>query len=169
MKAILRVRGGSTVCILGSLASDNAITRDRLYVRRLIRHKSFLMNKIMQYSVLIRSMLTTARLEAFRVSADTEDASIYWSAMDAREEKRWFRTIVLLTVTVTLLLALLIPHPQTHHGTVLATILLLPLFLFGIIERQTASWLPGSLEEPSARPLTCRPSLFQRPPPPLFA
>ena len=88
--------------------------------------------------------------------------------MHARQEKRWFRTIVLLTVTVTLLLALLIPQPQNHHGTE-ATILLLPLFLFGIIEIQTASWLPGSLEEPSARPLTCRPSLFQRPPPPLFA
>jgi hypothetical protein len=91
------------------------------------------------------------------------------SAMHARQEKRWFRTLVLLTVTVTLLLALLIPQPQNHHGTALATILLLPLFLFGIIEIQTASWLPGSLEEPSARPLTCRPSLFQRPPPPLFA
>src|SRR3982074_3977638 len=89
--------------------------------------------------------------------------------MHTRQEKRWFRTIVLLTVTVTLLLALLIPQPQNHHGTALATILLLPLFLFGIIEIQTASWLPGSLEEPSARPLTCRPSLFQRPPPPLFA
>ena len=88
------------------------------------------------------------------------------SAMPARQEKRWFRTIVLLTVTVTLLLALLIPQPQNHYGTALATILLLPLFLFGIIEIQTASWLPGSLEEPSARPLTCRPSLFQRPPPP---
>ena len=91
------------------------------------------------------------------------------SAMHAREEKRWFRTIVLLTVAVTLLLALLIPQPQNHHATVLATIVLLPLFLFGVIETQTASRLHGSLEEPSARPLTCRPSLFQRPPPPLFA
>jgi hypothetical protein len=89
--------------------------------------------------------------------------------MHARQEKRWLRTLVLLTVTVTLLLALLIPQPQNHHGTVLATILLLPLFLFGIIEIQTASWLRGSLEKPSARPLACRPSLFQRPPPPLFA
>ena len=91
------------------------------------------------------------------------------SAMHAREETRWFRTIVLLAVTVTLLLALLAPQPQSHNGIVLATILLLPLFLFGIVEIQTASWLPGSLEEAGSRPLTCRPSLFQRPPPPLFA
>jgi hypothetical protein len=89
--------------------------------------------------------------------------------MHARHEKRWIRTIVLLTVTITLLLALLIPHPMDHHGTVLATILLLPVFLFGIIEAQTASWPSGSLEEPNARALPCRPSRFQRPPPYLFA
>jgi hypothetical protein len=89
--------------------------------------------------------------------------------MYARPEKRWFRTAVLLTVTATLLLALLIPQPQNHHGIALATILLLPLFLVGTIEIQTAAWLPASLEQPSARPSACRPSLFQRPPPPLFA
>ena len=105
----------------------------------------------------------------FRSSQLTVRRFYILNAMHARQGKRWFRRIVLLIVTVTLLLALLIPQPQNHHGTALATILLLPLFLFGIIEIQTASWLPGSLEEPSARPLTCRPSLFQRPPPPLFA
>jgi hypothetical protein len=89
--------------------------------------------------------------------------------MHARQENRWIRTIVLLTVTITLLLALLIPHPVDHHGTVFATIFLLPVFLFGIIEAQTASWSSSSLEEPNARPLPCRPSLFQRPPPYLFA
>lgn len=91
------------------------------------------------------------------------------SAMRPRHAKRWFQTIVLLTVTVVLLLALLIPQPLSHHGTALATVHLLPVFLFGIIEAQTAYWLLGSLERPSGRPSPCRPSLFQRPPPSLFA
>jgi hypothetical protein len=89
--------------------------------------------------------------------------------MRARQRKWWFRRIVLLTVAITLLLALMIPQPLHHHGTTLATFLLLPLFLFGIVETRTASLLPSSIEEPSAQPLTSRPSLFQRPPPSLFA
>lgn len=88
--------------------------------------------------------------------------------MHARQKKTWFRTIVLLTVAVTLLLALLIPQPQNHHAAAFATVLLAPRGLFRIIEIQTALLLPGSQEEPSARPSTCRQSLFQRPPPSLF-
>jgi hypothetical protein len=82
------------------------------------------------------------------------------NAMHACDEKRWFQTIVLLTVTITLLLALLIPQPLNHSGTMLATIHLLPMFLFGIIEAQTAYWPLGSLEGLSCRPSPCRPSLF---------
>ena len=60
--------------------------------------------------------------------------------MRACHQERWFQTLVLLTLTVTLLLALLIPQPLNHYGNLLATLHLLPIFLFGIIEAQTAYW-----------------------------
>lgn len=93
----------------------------------------------------------------------------YTDRMQARHTRGSFRTIVLLTVSAALLLALLIPQPQDHHGKVLAAILLLPLFLSGILKVQTASWRPCSLEQQSTRPLSCRPALFQKPPPSSFA
>jgi hypothetical protein len=89
--------------------------------------------------------------------------------MHRSPDKKWIRAIVLLTVTITLLLALLLPQPLHHPGIAFTAICLSPMFLFGIIEAQAASWLPDSLEVPNARPSTCRPSLFQRPPPYLFA
>jgi hypothetical protein len=79
------------------------------------------------------------------------------------------RTVILLTVAMTLLLALLIPHAANPSDSALAIVVLLPVFLFGIIQEKASSWPSDALDGPEARPAPCRASLFQRPPPSLSA
>ena len=88
--------------------------------------------------------------------------------MQGRQKASWLRTVVLLIVAITLLLTLLIPHGVNHSDSALALVVLVPIFLFGIIQ-QKPSRLSDWLDERSVRPAPCRSSLFQRPPPSLSA
>jgi hypothetical protein len=89
--------------------------------------------------------------------------------MRARQKTGWLRTIVLLTVAISLLFVLLIPQLVHHSCSALATIDFLPLIFFGVIQGKSALWPSDSLVGPEARPAPSRAALFQRPPPLLSA
>lgn len=90
------------------------------------------------------------------------------STMQGRQKASWLRTVVLLIVAITLLLALLIPHAVNHSDSAVALVVLVPIFPFGIIQEKP-SRPSDRLDEVNVRPAPCRGSLFQRPPPPLPA
>ena len=88
--------------------------------------------------------------------------------MESQQQRR-FRAVVFIVAAMSLLLLLLIPHAGNHHGLELACFVLLPVFLFGRVDMQERLWTAVSASDGLLCPSAARPSLFQRPPPSLFA
>ena len=82
---------------------------------------------------------------------------------------RTLHRVILLFVMTALLLALLVPHSTDHHWAALAFVLFVPMFLFGAVVGQDSQWPKISDRDEILCSAPVRRSLFQRPPPSLFA
>jgi hypothetical protein len=82
---------------------------------------------------------------------------------------RTLHRVMLLFVMTALLLALLVPHATDHHQAALAFVLFVPVFLFGTVVGQSSQWPKVSVNDEILCSAPVRRSLFQRPPPSLFA
>jgi cytochrome bd-type quinol oxidase subunit 2 len=77
--------------------------------------------------------------------------------------------VILLFVMTALLFALLVPHITDHHEAALAFVLFVPMFLFGTVVVQSSQWPKVLARDEILCSAPVRRSLFQRPPPSLFA
>ena len=82
---------------------------------------------------------------------------------------RTLHRVMLLFVMTALLLALLVPHATDHQQEALAFVLFVPVFLFGTVVGQSSQWPKVSVNDEILCSAPVRRSLFQRPPPSLFA
>jgi cytochrome bd-type quinol oxidase subunit 2 len=82
---------------------------------------------------------------------------------------RTLHRVILLFVMTALLLALLVPQATDHHRAALAFVLFVPMFLFGTVVAQSSQWPKVSVCDEILCSAPVRRSLFQRPPPSLFA
>jgi hypothetical protein len=89
--------------------------------------------------------------------------------MTINRQMRTLHRVILLFVMTALLLALLVPHSTDHHRTALAFVLFVPMFLFGTVVVQSFQWPKVSVRDEILCSAPVRRSLFQRPPPSLFA
>jgi hypothetical protein len=75
---------------------------------------------------------------------------------------RGWKTLALLA-TLLAVLILLLPHATDHHAPTLV-FLLVPIFLFALLDTLAPQPLPATTSINPSHPPT-RPTLFQRPPP----
>jgi hypothetical protein len=83
------------------------------------------------------------------------------------QQRSFLKGVVSLAVLIALLL-FLVPHAASHPGAALACFLLVPVFLFGRLDIPLSLWPITQIETILPRAPVAS-SLFQRPPPLLFA
>ena len=103
--------------------------------------------------------LSYSRLPVFWLRPKT---AIHSTSMTRPQITRGWKTVALLA-TLLAVLILLLPHTTDHHAPALL-FLLVPIFLFALLDTLAPQCLPATTSITAYHPPT-RPTLFQRPPP----
>jgi hypothetical protein len=85
--------------------------------------------------------------------------------MPGRRQIRVWKVLVALTAILALLI-LLLPHVSNHHVTPDLVLFLTPVFLFSALS-DSLTQHRARIDTPAPPQPSARPTLFQRPPPPL--